>query len=101
MSFQFNTFSFSSIQLELQYSFEHASIGSSFGLKGSPIIDCNVAFGGEGFSIGAEGAFDSSANTFPKLNGGLGLIKPEFSAALLMYVFFFQYCMVLCVKISL
>ena len=56
-------------------------------MKTNPVIDCNVAFGGEGFSIGAEAAFDSSSNTLTKYNGGLGLIKPEFSAALLMYGF--------------
>lgn len=70
-------------KLEVQYRHEHAGICSAVGMTAVPVVEVNAAFGGEGFSLGGEVSFDTGSGVFTKYNAGLGLNKPEFSAALL------------------
>lgn len=73
----------SSGKLEFQYRHEHAGICSVIGLTSVPIVEVNAAFGGEGFALGGEVAFDTGSGDFTKYNAGIGLTKPDMSAALL------------------
>ncbi|KAI5061857.1 hypothetical protein GOP47_0022396 [Adiantum capillus-veneris] len=70
-------------KLEAQYRHEHAGICSVVGLTSVPVVELSAAFGGEGFALGGEVAFDTGSGVFKKYNAGVGLIKPDFSAALL------------------
>eukprot|EP00250_Pteridium_aquilinum_P000727 c10880_g1_i1 orf=707-1534(-) len=70
-------------KLEIQYQHEHAGIGCIVGLTAVPVVEVNTAFGGQGFALGGEVAFDTGSGVFTKYNAGLGLTKPDFSAALL------------------
>lgn len=70
-------------KLEAQYRHEHAGICAIVGLTAVPIVEVNAAFGGQGFALGGEVAFDTGSGLFTKYNAGLGLTKPDFSAAIL------------------
>ncbi|KAH7280711.1 hypothetical protein KP509_36G010700 [Ceratopteris richardii] len=70
-------------KFEAQYHHEHAGIGSVVGLTKVPVVEVNAAFGGDGFVIGGEVALDTGSGAFTKYNAGVGVGKPDLSAALL------------------
>lgn len=71
-------------KLDVHYLHDHASVTSSIGLTPSPLLEFSGAVGTKELSIGAEVGFDSTSASFTKYNAGIGLDKPDFSAALLL-----------------
>uniref|UniRef100_A0A0C9QMH8 TSA: Wollemia nobilis Ref_Wollemi_Transcript_22203_1555 transcribed RNA sequence n=1 Tax=Wollemia nobilis TaxID=56998 RepID=A0A0C9QMH8_9CONI len=71
-------------KLELQYLHEHAGFRSSFGLNTKPVIDFSGAVGSEVFTVGGEVGYDTTSGLFTKYNAGIGITKPEFSAAIIL-----------------
>jgi len=70
-------------KLDFQYSHEHVGLSSSVGLTPKPQVDFSGAIGSDVFTVGGEVGFDTSSGLFTKYNGGIGITKPEFSAAIL------------------
>eukprot|EP01018_Ginkgo_biloba_P006393 Gb_20078 [translate_table: standard] len=71
-------------KVDLQYLHDHVGFNSSFGLTPTPIVEFAGAVGSEEFAVGGEVAFDSASGTFAKCNAGIGVSKPEFSAAIIL-----------------
>eukprot|EP01018_Ginkgo_biloba_P002932 Gb_12595 [translate_table: standard] len=69
-------------KLDLQYLHEHAGFSSSIGLTPKPIVDFSGAIGSDVLSVGGEVGFDTASGLFTKYNAGIGITKPEFSAAI-------------------
>lgn len=72
------------MQLELQYRQEYAGITGSIGLTPAPIVEATGAIGSEGFSVGGELAFDTASGSLIKYNAGVGFVKPDFNASLIL-----------------
>lgn len=70
-------------KLEVQYSHEHVGLSSSIGLTPKPVVDFSTAIGSDVFTVGGEVGFDTSSGLFTKYNAGIGITKPEFSAAVI------------------
>ncbi|KAJ8767499.1 hypothetical protein K2173_017543 [Erythroxylum novogranatense] len=71
-------------KLDLQYLHHHAAIDSSIGLNPAPLLEFSAAIGSKELSLGGEVGFDTASASFTKYNAGIGLNKPDFSAALLL-----------------
>uniref|UniRef100_A0A2P2LD19 Mitochondrial outer membrane protein porin 4 n=1 Tax=Rhizophora mucronata TaxID=61149 RepID=A0A2P2LD19_RHIMU len=71
-------------KLDVQYLHPHAAIDSSIGLNATPLLELSAAIGSKELSLGGEVVFDSATASFLKYNAGIGLNKPDFSAALLL-----------------
>lgn len=74
----------SSGKVELQYHHDHAGISSAVSLMAVPVVEVNGAFGSPEFALGGEFAFDTGSGAFTKYNAGIGITKPDFSAAVLL-----------------
>jgi len=70
-------------KLEVQYLHEHVGLSSSIGLTPKPVVDFSTAIGSDVFTVGGEVGFDTSSGLFTKYNAGIGITKPEFSAAVI------------------
>ncbi|EFJ22200.1 hypothetical protein SELMODRAFT_267998 [Selaginella moellendorffii] len=68
-------------KMELQYCHQYAGVTGSVGLASSPVVECTSAFGSNDVVIGGEAAFDTASGNFTKYNAGVGINKPEFTAA--------------------
>ncbi|KAJ6923501.1 mitochondrial outer membrane protein porin 4 [Populus alba x Populus x berolinensis] len=73
-------------KLDVQYFHHHAAIESSIGLNPNPLLDFSAAIGSSNLSLGGEVGFDTASSSFIKYNAGIGLNKPDFSAALLLLI---------------
>lgn len=73
-------------QLDVHYLHHHAAINSSIGLNPNPRLDVAAAIGSKDVAIGGEIGFDTSSSSFTKYNAGISYNKPDFSAALILYV---------------
>lgn len=73
-------------QLDVHYRNYHAAVNSSIGLNPTPALDFNAAIGNENISLGGEMAFDTASASLTKYNAGVTINKPDFSAALILYV---------------
>lgn len=71
-------------KLDVQYLHPHAAIDSSIGLNPTPLLELSAAIGSKDISLGAEAGFDTASASFTKYNAGIGLNKPDFSAAVLL-----------------
>jgi len=71
-------------KLDVQYLHPHAAIDSSIGLNPNPLLELSAAIGSKDLSLGAEVGFDTASASFTKYNAGIGLNKPDYSAALLL-----------------
>lgn len=71
-------------QLDLQYLHPHAAIDSSIGLNPSPLLELSATIGSKELVLGGEVGFDTASASFIKYTAGIGLNKPDFSAALLL-----------------
>jgi len=71
-------------QLDVQYLHHHAAIDSSIGLNPNPLLELSAAIGSNNLSVGGEVGFDTASSSFVKCNAGIGLNKPDFSAAFLL-----------------
>ena len=74
------------MQLEIQYKQDYCGITGSIGLTPQPIVEATGAIGNDGFSVGGEVAFDSASGALIKYNAGIGIVKPDFNASLILYV---------------
>lgn len=70
----------------MHYLHHHAAINSSIGLNPSPRLEVAAAIGSKDVAIGGEIGFDTSSSSFTKYNAGVSYNKPDFSAALILYV---------------
>jgi voltage-dependent anion channel protein 2 len=68
----------------VQYLHHHAAIDSSIGLNPNPLLELSAAIGSNNISVGGEVGFDTASSSFVKCNAGIGLNKPDFSAAFLL-----------------
>ncbi|KAL6534731.1 hypothetical protein OROGR_013406 [Orobanche gracilis] len=75
-----------SSKLDVHYLHHHAAINSSIGLYPSPLLEVAAAIGSKGIAIGGEIGFDTSSSSFTKCNAGISYNKPDFSAALILYL---------------
>ena len=73
-------------QLDVHYNNYHAAVNSSIGLNPTPVLDFNGTIGDKDISLGGEVSFDTASASFTKYNAGISLNKPDFSAALTLYV---------------
>lgn len=73
-------------QLELQYLHNHAAINSGIGLNPAPLLEVSAVIGDKTLGLGGEVAFDTASALFTKYNAGISFSKPDFSAALILYV---------------
>ncbi|KAK3221418.1 hypothetical protein Dsin_008443 [Dipteronia sinensis] len=71
-------------KLDVQYLHHHAAIDSSIGLNPTPLLELSAAIGSKDLSLGGEVGFDTASSSFIKYNAGIGLNRPDFSAALLL-----------------
>ncbi|KAF8400326.1 hypothetical protein HHK36_013623 [Tetracentron sinense] len=71
-------------KLDVQYLHHHAAINSSIGLNPTPLVELGATIGSNELSFGGEVWFDTTSASFIKYNAGIGLNKPDFSAALLL-----------------
>ncbi|XP_020246496.1 mitochondrial outer membrane protein porin 6 [Asparagus officinalis] len=71
-------------KLDVHYLNNHAAVSSSIGLTPAPLLEFSTALGTKELSFGAEIGFDSASACFTKYNAGVGLNKPDFSAALML-----------------
>ncbi|KAK0570913.1 hypothetical protein LWI29_008350 [Acer saccharum] len=71
-------------KLDVQYLHNHAAIDSSIGLNPTPLLELSAAVGSKDLSLGGEVGFDTASSSFIKYNAGIGLNRPDFSAALLL-----------------
>lgn len=71
-------------KLDLQYLHHHAAIDSSIGLNPTPLLEVSAAIGSKDLSLGGEVGFDTASASLTKYNAGIGLNRPDFSAALLL-----------------
>ncbi|KAK2646327.1 hypothetical protein Ddye_021522 [Dipteronia dyeriana] len=71
-------------KLDVQYLHHHAAIDSSIGLNPTPLLELSAAIGSKDLSLGGEVGFDTASSSFIKYNSGIGLNRPDFSAALLL-----------------
>ncbi|KAG6739746.1 hypothetical protein POTOM_057361 [Populus tomentosa] len=71
-------------KLDVQYLHHHAAIDSSIGLNPNPLLELSAAIGSNNLSVGGEVGFDTASSSFVKCNAGIGLNKPDFSAAVLL-----------------
>ncbi|KAK9097879.1 hypothetical protein Syun_024924 [Stephania yunnanensis] len=71
-------------KLDVQYLHHHAAINSSIGLTPTPFVDLAAAIGTKELSIGGEIGFDTATASITKCNAGIGVNKPDFSAALML-----------------
>lgn len=71
-------------KLELLYKQDFCGISGSIGLTPTPIVEATGAIGSEGFSVGGELAFDTASGSLIKYNAGLGFVKPDFNASLIL-----------------
>ncbi|KAJ6330850.1 hypothetical protein OIU76_009446 [Salix suchowensis] len=69
-------------QMDVQYIHHHAAIESSIGLNPTPLLELSAAIGSGNLSLGGEVGFDTASSSFIKYNAGIGMNKPDFSAAL-------------------
>ncbi|KAJ6407053.1 hypothetical protein OIU84_010548 [Salix udensis] len=70
--------------MDVQYIHHHAAIESSIGLNPTPLLELSAAIGSSNLSLGGEVGFDTASSSFIKYNAGIGMNKPDFSAALLL-----------------
>lgn len=71
-------------KLELFYKQDFCGISGSIGLTPTPIVEATGALGSDGFSVGGELAFDTASGSLIKYNAGLGFVKPDFNASLIL-----------------
>ncbi|GAY37135.1 hypothetical protein CUMW_026730 [Citrus unshiu] len=71
-------------KLDLQYLHPHAAIDSSIGLNPTPLLELSATIGSKELVLGGEVGFDTASASFIKYTAGIGLNKPDFSAALLL-----------------
>ncbi|GAV59591.1 Porin_3 domain-containing protein [Cephalotus follicularis] len=71
-------------KLDVHYLHHHAAIVSCIGLNPTPLLEFSAAIGSKDLSLGGEVGFDTASGSFTKYNAGIGLNKPDFSAALLL-----------------
>lgn len=71
-------------KVNLQYFHDHVGLSSSIGLTPTPIVEVSGALGHDEISVGGEMAFDTASGTFSKYNAGIGLSKPEYTAAVIL-----------------
>jgi len=53
-------------------------------LNPNPLLELSAAIGSKDLSLGAEVGFDTASASFTKYNAGIGLNKPDYSAAVLL-----------------
>lgn len=68
----------------MQYVHPHATLNSSIGLNPTPLLDLSATIGSQTLCLGGEVSFDTASSTLTKYNAGIGLNKPDFSAALVL-----------------
>ncbi|KAF6151310.1 hypothetical protein GIB67_040583 [Kingdonia uniflora] len=73
-------------KLDVQYLHPHAAITSCIGLTPTLFLEGSTAIGTKEFSLGGEVVFNTSTTSFTKYNAGIGMVKPDFSASLILYV---------------
>jgi len=61
-------------------------MNSNIGLNPTPVLDANASIGNEDVSLGGEVGFDTASASFTKYNAGITFNRPDFSAALILYV---------------
>ncbi|KAH9305057.1 hypothetical protein KI387_009461 [Taxus chinensis] len=71
-------------KVDLQYLHDHVGLSSSIGLTPTPVVEFSGALGTHEYSLGGELAFDTASGTFTKYTAGVGVSKPEFSAAIIL-----------------
>ncbi|KAJ4959417.1 hypothetical protein NE237_026528 [Protea cynaroides] len=71
-------------KLDVQYLHPHAAINSSIGLTSFPFLELAATIGTKEISFGGEVGFDPASLSLIKYNAGIGLNKPDFSAALVL-----------------
>ncbi|KAF6138457.1 hypothetical protein GIB67_022491 [Kingdonia uniflora] len=71
-------------KLDVQYLHPHAAITSCIGLTPTPFLEGSAAIGTKEFNLGGEVVFDTSTASFTKYNAGIGIVKPDFSASLIL-----------------
>ncbi|XP_010259833.1 PREDICTED: mitochondrial outer membrane protein porin 4 isoform X2 [Nelumbo nucifera] len=71
-------------KLDVRYIHPHASINSSIGLTPTPLLELAATIGSKELGFGGEIAFDTASSSLTKYNAGIGLFKPDFSAALIL-----------------
>lgn len=73
----------------MRYLHHHAAIDASIGLNPSPLLEVAGAIGSNDVAIGGEIGFDTSSSFVTKCNVGISFNKPDFSAAVILYVTFY------------
>ncbi|EFJ12979.1 hypothetical protein SELMODRAFT_156847 [Selaginella moellendorffii] len=71
-------------KVEVHYVHDNVGITSAVGLTASPPVDVTAAFGNKEYSLGGAVSLDTAAGTVKKYEAGLGITKPDFTAALLL-----------------
>ncbi|XP_010539443.1 PREDICTED: mitochondrial outer membrane protein porin 4-like [Tarenaya hassleriana] len=71
-------------KLDVQYVHPHATVNSSIGLNPTPLLDLSATIGSQDLCLGGEVGFDTASASLTKYNAGIGLNKPDFSAALIL-----------------
>ncbi|PKI50694.1 mitochondrial outer membrane protein porin 4 [Punica granatum] len=71
-------------KLDVQYLHHRAAIESSIGLNPAPVLELSAALGSKDLSLGGEITLDTASASLTKYNAGIGLSRPDFSAALLL-----------------
>ncbi|XP_057842380.1 mitochondrial outer membrane protein porin of 36 kDa isoform X1 [Cryptomeria japonica] len=71
-------------KVDLQYLHDNVGLSSSIGLTPTPIAEFSAALGTGEYSLGGELAFDTASGAFTKYSAGVGVSKPEFSAAVIL-----------------
>lgn len=75
---------YNSGKLELQYSHEHAGIGTSVSLNKHPILDVSATFGTLNTVLGVEGGYDTFTGEVTKYNVGVSMTKPDFRTSVIL-----------------
>ncbi|VVB17734.1 unnamed protein product [Arabis nemorensis] len=71
-------------KLDVQYVHPHATLNSSIGLNPTPLLDLSATIGSQTVCLGGEVGFDTASSTLTKYNAGIGINKPDYSAALIL-----------------
>ncbi|XP_024537917.1 mitochondrial outer membrane protein porin of 36 kDa-like [Selaginella moellendorffii] len=70
-------------KIEFQYVHDLFGLATSIGLTSSPVADLSAALGNDVVAVGGELSFDTASGKLSRYSGGIGLTKPDYSAALI------------------
>uniref|UniRef100_A0A0C9S6F9 TSA: Wollemia nobilis Ref_Wollemi_Transcript_15001_1301 transcribed RNA sequence n=1 Tax=Wollemia nobilis TaxID=56998 RepID=A0A0C9S6F9_9CONI len=71
-------------KVDLQYLHDLVGLSSSIGLTPTPIVEFSGTVGSDEISVGGEVGFETASGAFTKYSAGVGITKPEFSAAVIL-----------------